>query len=222
MDAQGERGDWTRRWVMDPAMLAQLPAGKGQKVLDVGCGEGRFGRILRDKGFKVTGIDPVAAFIYRAREDDPISDYQIGDVENLAYGDNSFDGLVSYLTIIDFPNLDKAMDEMVRVLKPGGWLLVAQITPFTTTRPNPWIEDETGQRLHVAVDNYFDEVGQPLEWRGIKIFNYHRPMSRYIQAGLTRGLALDWFDEPKPISGTPNSDHYMRVPYGMLLKWRKL
>ena len=56
----GEQGDYGRRFVLDAPMIARLRRLEGGKALDVGCGEGRFCRILRAEGFDPTGLDPTA------------------------------------------------------------------------------------------------------------------------------------------------------------------
>ena len=57
---QGERGDFSRAFVLDRAMLERIEGRGFGTALDVGCGEGRFCRMLRDRGIATTGIDPTA------------------------------------------------------------------------------------------------------------------------------------------------------------------
>src|SRR2546430_5224337 len=78
MGERGERGDWGRQHVLDPVMLARVAAGRFGNALDVGCGEGRFCRMLEAAGVRATGIDPTAAFIEAARPRDPSGDYRLG------------------------------------------------------------------------------------------------------------------------------------------------
>jgi 2-polyprenyl-3-methyl-5-hydroxy-6-metoxy-1,4-benzoquinol methylase len=59
----GERGDWAREHVLDPVMLGRVAAGRFGRVLDVGCGEGRFCRMLRATGVAATGIDPTRQLV---------------------------------------------------------------------------------------------------------------------------------------------------------------
>jgi 2-polyprenyl-3-methyl-5-hydroxy-6-metoxy-1,4-benzoquinol methylase len=101
---QGERGDFSRAFVLDKVMLERIDGRGFAAALDVGCGEGRFCRVLRDRGIAVTGIDPTMALLRRARELDPAGDYREGRAEALVFADSSFDLVISYLTLIDIPD----------------------------------------------------------------------------------------------------------------------
>lgn len=63
IDIQGEAGDFGRVHVLDAPMLALVDALAPATVLDVGCGEGRFCRMLEARGLATTGVDPTAALI---------------------------------------------------------------------------------------------------------------------------------------------------------------
>src|SRR5690349_14808940 len=102
---QGEHGDFSRRFVLDAVMLRRVANGDFKTALDVGCGEGRFCRMLREGGIAVTGIDPTDRLLREARERDPTGDYREGRAEALAFADASFDLVVSYLTLIDIPDI---------------------------------------------------------------------------------------------------------------------
>src|SRR5262245_16459894 len=121
--SMGERGDWSREYVLDAAMLARIEGRTYRGALDVGCGEGRFCRLLRQRGFETIGVDPTVALIEEARRRDPGGKYLLGRAEQLDFVDDRFDLVVSYLTLIDIPDFRTAITEMTRVLKPGGRLL---------------------------------------------------------------------------------------------------
>ena len=64
----GEEGDFARRFILDRPMLDRVRLSRARTALDVGCGEGRFCRLLAREGIKTCGIDPATALIERARQ----------------------------------------------------------------------------------------------------------------------------------------------------------
>src|SRR5262245_2652852 len=100
-----ENGDVAREFVLDAPMLERVAQCNPGSALDVGCGEGRFCRMLRARGIRVVGIDPTEALLARARMLDPDGDYRNGRAEALDFPDSSFDLVVSYLTLIDIPDI---------------------------------------------------------------------------------------------------------------------
>jgi ubiquinone/menaquinone biosynthesis C-methylase UbiE len=123
--AQGERGDFGREYVLDPIMMERISGRRPERALDVGCGEGRFCRMLKSRKISVVGIDATNELISHARQRDPDGDYQIARAERLPFAAESFDLIISYLTLIDIPDFRAGLREMARVLKPGGTLLIA-------------------------------------------------------------------------------------------------
>src|SRR4029079_9484921 len=101
----GEHGDFGRRYVLDPVMMPRALARSPGKALDVGCGEGRFCRALKAHGVDVVGIDPTAALLAAARRRDKNGAYLEGRAERLPFGDETFDLVVSYLSLIDIPDI---------------------------------------------------------------------------------------------------------------------
>jgi SAM-dependent methyltransferase len=223
IDSIGERGDWGRQHVLDPVMMARVTNGRFANALDVGCGEGRFCRMLKAVGVRATGIDPMWQFIDVARQRDPAGDYRLGRAEELDFVDSSFDLVVSYITLVDIPDFRTAIREMSRVLRPGGSLLMANLTGYISACcDRGWVKDETGKDLHFPVDNYLGEFPLWLEWSGIRIVNWHRPLEAYMQAFLGAGLALKFFSEPAPRSGEPDhQERARRVPWFVVMEWQK-
>ena len=222
--SQGEHGDFLRRYVLDPAISMRLEGRGFATALDVGCGEGRFCRVLRGMGIDAAGIDPTEALIARARKLDPTGDYRITQAEELPFADGVFDLVVSYVSLVDIPGYEEAIAEMARVLKPGGTLLIANVNGFMTAHAGErgWQEDADGNRLHFAIDNYLDIHSSWESWGGLQIQNWHRPLSAYMKALLGQGLQLVFFDEPAPIGGSVQQvSEERRVPGSHLMEWRK-
>jgi len=219
----GEAGDYGRQYVLDAPMIARLRLLPPGRALDVGCGEGRFCRILRREGFDPVGLDPTVALLDAARARDPEDVYVEGRAEALDFPDASFDLVVSCLSLIDIEPVEAAIAEMVRVLNPGGTLLVANLTSFSTARVNDgWQRGLLGQKTHFAIDRYLEPRAERQSWRGIEIVNWHRPLKDYMQWFLGQGLVLTHFDEPAPTGGPPErGDSYRRAPWYVIMEWRK-
>jgi MPBQ/MSBQ methyltransferase len=107
--------------------LDQLPA--GTKVLDVGCGIGGSSRILaKDYGFDVTGVTISEEQVRRAKELTPAdvdAKFQVDNAMSLSFPDESFDVVWSIETGPHIPDKESFAKELLRVLKPGGRLVVA-------------------------------------------------------------------------------------------------
>ena len=220
----GEDGDFGRRYVLDPIMLPRALAQSPKKALDVGCGEGRFCRMLKRHGIEVTGIDPTLKLIAAARARDAEGMYIEAPAERLPFPDESVDLVVSYLALIDIPDVQTGIREMARVLKPGGALLIANLNSFNTACVDSgWVKGDAGEHLHYPVDNYLQERMAWIEYRGIRVQNHHRPLSTYMRTLLAAGLQLSYFDEPAPISGAPEpkATVYRRVPWFLVMEWLK-
>jgi SAM-dependent methyltransferase len=180
--------------------------------------------MLEPHGVDVIGLDPTPALVAAARTRDPSGVYLEALAERLPFRDEAFDLVVSYLSLIDIPDIQSAIQEMVRVLRPGGALLIANLTSFNTACVGQgWIKDQHGQRVHYPIDDYLEERATWIEYRGIRIVNHHRPLSAYLNALLEAGLILTYFDEPSPSADAPVSkaNGYRRVPWFLVMEWLK-
>lgn len=204
-------------------MLACSGDISGLAVLDIGCGEGRFGRMLAERGAVVTGLDPCAPLIAAAQDRSPTSLYTVGGAENLPFRDRVFDAAIMYLVLIDVFDFRKAIREAHRVLREGGRLVVANIISFRSACELGWIKDDNGERLYVAVNNYFEEKANHAAWCGISVTNYHRPAQAYFQAFIDAGFRLAAYHEPAPsaelAAEQPGFAAENRVPYFDVHVW---
>ena len=218
----GEDGDYGREFVLDAPMIARIKGRGFDTALDVGCGEGRFCRIMQTEGMRIVGIDPTVALIQRARELDDQGDYRVDRAETFRPPSGSFDLVVCYLSLIDIPDIASATANMVNALRPGGTLLIANLTSFNTAgMPGGWSKGDDGN-ARFCIDHYLDERATWASWRGIRIQNWHRPLSSYMQLFLSYGLTLRHFSEPSPTGGDPaKADRYRRVPWFHIMEWQK-
>ena len=97
-------------------------------VCDAGCGpSAHIGRYLFEKGIKVVGIDISEKCVELARQYNPDMKFECADIGSMPFDKNSFDGIISYYSIINTPKIyvNKIFAEFYRVLKPNGFLLVS-------------------------------------------------------------------------------------------------
>lgn len=116
---------------VDLAMLdhfvGRVVAGGGAHVLDAGCGTGRIARYLVDRGLSVVGVDLSPGMLAMARRDHPDLELHEGSLTALPLADASVDGVVFWYSLIHLSDeeLPVALAEAVRVLRPGGHVLLA-------------------------------------------------------------------------------------------------
>lgn len=123
-------------------VLTTIPAAKlvkfaqvaaGQRVLDVACGTGVVAITAARRGAEVCGLDLTPELIARARDNARVAavavDFIAGDVEALPYPDASFDVVLSQFGHIFAPRPDVAIEQMLRVLKPGGRIAFSSWPP---------------------------------------------------------------------------------------------
>lgn len=101
---------------------------RGLKVLEIGCGLGTDGAQFAKAGADYTGVDLTNAAIELARKRFELfgltGKFQVADAENLDFPDESFDVVYSHGVLHHTPDIDAAVQEIHRVLKPGGRAIV--------------------------------------------------------------------------------------------------
>ena len=114
--------------------LAELDPGK---LLDVGCGSGRFLNHMQQKGWEVEGIDFDDKAVEYARTKYGVN-IHIGNLENVRYEDNTFDAITMHHVIEHISDPVELLQECYRILKPGGTLVA--VTPNI----NSWGHEKFG------------------------------------------------------------------------------
>ena len=135
------------------------------KVLDVACGTGDMVvELLRTRhaaSLQVTGVDLSKEMMAIAKRKAPQAEYRLADVERLPFGVASFDAVTCAFGVRNFVHLEQGLHEMLRVLKPGGRMVILELaTPDSalvrplyniyTRRIIPWL----GQRLAGSREAY--------------------------------------------------------------------
>ena len=117
-----ERTAWDR--ILDLVLRERTPG----DALDVGCGTGFLSFELAARGYRVTGIDFAPSMLAEARrkaaERAVAIRFEHGDAEQLAFPSQSFDLVITRHVLWTLPHPDLAIDEWIRVLQPGGRLVI--------------------------------------------------------------------------------------------------
>jgi len=119
------------RWRQRAADLAGVRP--GSTALDVATGTGDLAIELARRGAEVTGADFAPAMLEIARRKAPGLAFEEGDALSLAYPDDHFDAVTVGFGARNFAELDRGLGEMARVTRPGGRVVVLEIT--TPTKP---------------------------------------------------------------------------------------
>jgi SAM-dependent methyltransferase len=115
-----------------PLQAAALDAARvipGTRLLDAGCGAGLLALLANLRGAQVTALDASAGLVAVARERLPAADVREGDLEALPFADASFDAVTAVNSVFYAANMAAAMRELVRVVRPGGRVVVTAWGP---------------------------------------------------------------------------------------------
>ena len=119
------------RWRRRTADLAAV--GPGERALDVATGTGDLALELRSRGAEVVGMDFSERMLELAREKAPDVRFEGGNALELSYADGEFDAATVGFGARNFSDLRRGLAEMARVVRPGGRVVVLEIT--TPERP---------------------------------------------------------------------------------------
>lgn len=139
------------------------------KILDVGCGAGiPIDQYLVEKEFRVTGIDISSEQIRLARDNVLQAEFQVNDMAEIVFPDNSFDSVISFYAIFHVKREEhqQLFEKFFSIIKAGGYLLV-------TMGSEEWegVEDFYGSEMfwsHFGVDKNLEII----ENSGFKIVNH--------------------------------------------------
>jgi len=170
-----------------PCTTELIPDVDGLRVLDVGCGGGRYTEWLLDHGAEVVGVDASEGMLTEARE-------RVGDRATLHRGnidssldfarDDAFDGVVCSLVLDYVEDWRAPLREFARVLDDGGFLVLSARHPFDEF---PIADDE----------NYFTVERRIADW-AVEVPYYRRPLTEMLTPLLETGFRLDAVREPEP------------------------
>jgi SAM-dependent methyltransferase len=194
--------------------LRRMGAFSGERLLDIGCGSGAFTRALGTAFSEVHGIDIQEHYLKQFREavkDDPKFVVSHMSASDMSFPDDFFDTIVTIETLEHIPDLAGAARGMVRVLRPGGELLI--------TVPNRWFPFENhGMQIgswscgRVPLLTYFPWLHRRLA--PARVFTVRDLDSLFAMEGLSR-FSLDYLWPTFEHGGNP-LQRALRPTFGLM------
>src|SRR3954468_11637181 len=176
-----------------------------RRVLEVGTGEGQPPRaISAAHGATVVGVDPTVNQIVEAQRRGSGPGYVRSGAEALPFGSATFDAVVCCLVFEHIDDVDTALAEVARVLRPGGRFVFCLNHPLLQTPGSGWIDDQIldppEQYWRIGPYLVEDKSLEQVE-NGLFIPFIHRPLSRYVNALAANGMLVTRMEEPRPPPG---------------------
>ncbi len=192
-----------------------LPA-PGRLTLDIGCGEGRLSRDLKEHGHTVVALDGSPTMVAAAREAEPGIEVLLGDAAELPFPDGYADLAIAFMSLQDIEDAARAIAEAARVLEPGGRFCFAIVHPFGSAGQ---FEGEEADSPFVVRGSYLD----CFRWRdefdrdGLQATfeSAHRPIGWYFAALESAGFLVERLRETEiPVRALkqPRSRRWQRLP----------
>ena len=211
-------------WAYRASLVAFIGQGVGD-ALDVGCGEGRVSRVLKDCGYRVTAVDPVEQLISAAEQAGSADAYKIAAAADLPFKNCSFDLAVAYNVLMDVDDVPAALKEVRRVLRPSGTLVISIVHPFADRGR---FAGPQANAPFVLQKSYFGrERFEGTELRnGLQMHfaGWSQPLESYMAALESAELAVTSLREPIPDTRDKGShmERWNKVPLFLWLKVRLL
>lgn len=213
--------------------------GRGARPCDRGAGrhQGQLGR--ERAGAQLVALDISEPFLDAARAVNRSGiRHALADGADLPFPGESFDFVTAFMSVMDMGDPERALHEVGRVLRPGGFLQFSIVHPATSTPIRRWVADEGGRRAALVVGDYFYEGpltetwtfgAAPPELRDrhppFRITYARRTLAGWITAVLDAGLALEAVDEPRADEETaitrPEVADTRIAPYFLIVRARK-
>lgn len=210
-------GNITQDLVVEPSQERLLRLQAGERVLDIGCGAGRFTRRMAANEVSILAVDQADVFLDIARrrtaEAPPtVADriqYRLVNATDgdalLALGERQFDVIVSTMAIMDMSSITPMISAAARLLKPGGRFVWSVMHPaFNSGTARLFAEEkyqngDLVQRYGVRVTDYlrsYENEGVGISGQPTPQSYFHRSMGLLFNTFFEAGFVLDGMEEP--------------------------
>ncbi len=192
-----ETGSSYQKEVILPDVMSLLVIKKGEKILDLACGQGFFARTYKSAGADVVGVDISRELIDIAKNYKDGIEYFVSPAHKLDFLKNaSVDKITIVLALQNITNVPEVLSECSRVLKKGGSLIVVLNHPaFRVPKESSWGFDDVRGIQYRRVDRYMSElrVGikmHPGDSNSTLTPSFHRPLQYYFNSFKAAGFVV--------------------------------
>jgi len=215
IDVVGGYDRWASNYDTIPNPLIAIEEGpvlemvgdvQGLRVLDLGCGTGRYSQLLSEQGAEVIAIDISSVMVEQARQKNKKTSFDLirGSLYDICLVSSSFDLVVCALTLNHIECLDRMLSETTRVLKKGGTIIISDFHPYWVVFGHGYTEfdDESGQEYRIeSFPHLFEDYWRAFKKFGLQVEDLREPR-------IARDLIVDF----------PNLEGYQDIPLALVMK----
>lgn len=214
---------WARKpghdsyWKFHRDQFLELLPPAGKHTIDIGCGEGRLSRHLKELGHRVTSFDSSITMIDAAQKEDPTGSYAVAKANALPLANASADLAIAFMVFQDVDDLSASVRELGRILTNGGRACVAIVHPlnsagtFDERRADSEFRIKQTYLGEFRYCNVFERDGMKMKFHSV-----HRSIEQFSREFERASLCIEAIREhPVPDSrcaDSPETKRWQRVP----------
>ncbi len=231
----GDEGSDYHKNVIMPALLKRLQPLSGASVIDVCCGQGFVGKLLKQAGAsRVHGVDASPQLIASAQKrnaGETNLSYEVADAcQPGAWANGSYDAALCIMAVHDVPDLTGLFQNIARSLTDRGRALLVFMHPcFRMPQHSHWGWDAEQKIQYRRMDRYGTEktiaiTTHPGRKSSEQTKFYHRPLPSYVQSLSAAGLAITGCDElfshrRSQVGPRSKAEHLAAEEFPLFLLW---
>ena len=197
--ARRQRADNPNDTMEKPVVLELIGEFTNQRILDLGCGDAKFGQEALAKGCQTyLGIEGSVNMVSSAQQILAGTNGKVvqADIENWDYPVQAFDLVVSRLVLHYIKDIDAIFRQVYQTLMDDGRFVFSIEHPVITSCDRVW--QGNGKRQEWLVDNYFDTGQRITSWMGGEVIKYHRTVENYFVSLQHAGFFVENLREAEP------------------------